>query len=99
MPAMVTVAPRVTVPAVPSNTAKPCFQAELLLPSDTVQLVVLLSQVPLPPVTVLVAVVVGPSQNSKRLEPLTTRLTLPVTDVWMLKAPLVTPAGTVPIVM
>src|SRR5271157_5562136 len=90
---------RVTVPGVFSNTARPCFQAELVLPFVTVQLVLVLFQVPLPPPTTPLFGASLPSQNSKRLVPLTTRLTWFATEVWILKAARVTPAGIVPIVM
>ena len=60
---MVKFSARVTVPGVPSNTAKPCFQAELVLPFATVQLVLVLSQVPLPPPTTPLFSASLPSQN------------------------------------
>src|SRR6266568_932182 len=53
----------VTVPAVPAKTATPLCQEELLLPDASVQLVVKLSQLPVPPFITPLGSVLGPSQN------------------------------------
>src|SRR5262249_25333998 len=53
----------VTVPAVPAKTATPFRQEELLLPEASVQLVVKLSQLPVPPLITPLLTVLGPSQN------------------------------------
>ena len=79
MPSKAIGAPRVTVPAVPWNTAKPPRQGALTLPSTAVQLVVAVFQVALPPSTAPLPSVLGPSQNSspKLLDGLMIRLTSP----------------------
>src|SRR5215472_14558690 len=53
----------VTVPAVPAKTATPFCQEALLLPAASVQLVVKLSQLPVPPLITPLDVVLDPSQN------------------------------------
>src|SRR6516165_7513713 len=53
----------VTVPAVPAKTATPFCQEELLLPAASAQLVVKLSQLPVPPLITPLGVVLGSSQN------------------------------------
>src|SRR6186713_1002905 len=75
--------PRVTVPAVPWNTANPPRQGALTLPSKAVQLVVAAFQVALPPSTTPLPSVLGPSQNSrpKLLVGLMIRLTSPAVAV------------------
>src|SRR6478752_10594124 len=79
MPSKAIGAPRVTVPALPWNTANPPRQGALTLPSNAVQLVVAVFQLALPPSTASLPNVLGPSQNSspKLLTGLMIRLTSP----------------------
>ena len=85
----------VTVPAVPENTPTDEPQAELAEPELVVQLVADPSQVPEPPSTVPLAVVLDPSQNwIDWPPPVTVRLTWPeVVDLSMVPAAPATPVA------
>src|SRR5436309_2512573 len=89
----------VTVPAVPAKTAMPFCQEELGLPELLVQLVVKLSQLPVPPSMTPLDVVLGPSQNCTAGgsgPASTSRSTSLGKPVIMVKLDAEKPAGTVP---
>src|SRR5678816_3622288 len=96
MPSKAIGAPRVTVPAVPSNTANPPCHGALRLPSGEVQLVVALFQAALPPSTAPLPSVFGPSQNWRPKPPLLTiRLTWPGVEVEISMSPVMNRVGRV----
>src|SRR6266481_10203814 len=89
----------VTVPAVPAKTATPFRQEELLLPEASAQLVVKLSQLPVPPLITPLLTVLGPSQNCTNGASgpaSTSRSTSLGKPVIMVKLDALKPAGTVP---
>jgi hypothetical protein len=97
MPSKAIGAPRVTVPALPWNTANPPCHGALRLPSNEVQLVVALFQVALPPSTVPLPSVFAPSHNCRPKPPLLTiRLTSPGVAVEISMSPVMNRVGRVP---
>src|SRR4029453_1826043 len=89
----------VTVPAAPAKTAMPLSQEDLVLPEASVQLVVKLFQLPVPPSIIPLPLVLGPSQNCTdggSRPASTSRSTSLGKPATMVKFEAKKPAGTVP---